>query len=97
LNSAADNTITAPDHVYPAGSPVGAIGNAGLVLTMPGSLYATKHNESVNFQNVRSASDFVSNNRTMGGGQFDAALQKIAPPGWDMDQLGTDLWSGDVG
>jgi len=97
LNSASDATITAADHVYPAGSPVGAIGNPGLVLTMPGSLYATKHNESVNFQDVRSASDFASSNRTMGGGQFDAALQQIAPPGWNMDQLGTDLWSGDVG
>lgn len=97
LNSAADATITAPDHVYPAGSPVGAKGDANLVLTMPGSLYATKHNESVNFQDVRSAADFVSNNRTMGGGQFDDALKQIAPAGWDMDQLGTDLWSGDVG
>jgi len=97
LNSAADATIKAPDHVYQAGSPVGAIGNANLTLTLPGSLYATKHNESVNFQDVRSSAEFVSANRTMGGGQFDDALEKIAPTGWDIDQLGTDLWSGDVG
>ena len=31
LNSAADTTIIAPDHIYPAGSPVGAIGNPNLM------------------------------------------------------------------
>jgi hypothetical protein len=99
LNSAADNTVLAPDTIYPAGSPVGAIGTPGLMLRMPGSLYATKHNESINFQAVRSAPDFVANNRTLGGGQFDAAM-KVAPgtpAGWNLDQFSSDLASGDIG
>ncbi|MGH9422772.1 MAG: phosphoesterase, partial [Thermoanaerobaculia bacterium] len=44
LDSAADDAILAPDRVYPAGSPVGAIGIPGLMLRMPARLYATKHN-----------------------------------------------------
>ncbi|HEX4566592.1 MAG TPA: alkaline phosphatase family protein, partial [Vicinamibacterales bacterium] len=38
-------------------------------------------------------------NRTMGGGQWDAAMKAAAgtPAGWDIDQLGTDLANGDVG
>ncbi len=99
LDSVADDTVLAPDRVYPAGSPVGAIGTPGLMLRMPARLYATKHNASVNFQAVRSSSEFVRSNRTMGGGQWDAAMKAspATPPGWDFDQLGTDLASGDVG
>jgi hypothetical protein len=99
LDSAADDTILAADHVYPADSPVGAIGMPGLMLRMPARLYATKHNASVAFQDVRSSSEFVRNNRTMGGGQWDAALKaaRSTPPGWDVDHLGTDLATGDVG
>ena len=99
LDSAADDAILAPDHVYPDDSPVGAIGTPGLMLRLPASLYATKHNASVTFQAVRSSPDFVRNNRTMGGGQWDAAMKAApgAPAGWDVDQLGTDLASGDVG
>ncbi len=99
LNSAGDNTILADDHVYPAASPIGAIGTPGLQLRMPSSLYATKHNESVNFQAVRSAPDFVANNRTLGGGQWDEALRNApsTPPGWNFDQFGADLASGDIG
>jgi hypothetical protein len=99
LNSAADATILAHDHVYGAASPVGAIGNPNLMLTFPSGAYATKHNNTMAFQNVRSDPDFVANNRTMGGGQWDAAFMASpsTPAGWDTDQLGTDLASGDVG
>ena len=99
LDSVADDTILAPDRVYPADSPVGAIGTPGLMLRMPARLYATKHNASVAFQAVRSSPEFVRNNRTMGGGQWDAAMKAApgTPAGWDVDQLGTDLASGDVG
>ncbi len=81
LNGASDTTIVAPDHVYPANSPVGAIGNAGAVLRCRRP-YATKHNGSVIFQDVRSAPDFVGSNRTMGGGQWDDALlgARARPP-----------------
>jgi hypothetical protein len=99
LDSAADDTILAPDHVYSAGSPVGATGVPGLMLRMPARLYATKHNASVAFQAVRSSPEFARNNRTMGGGQWDAAMKAApgTPTGWDVDQLGTDLASGEVG
>jgi len=99
LDSAADDAILAPDHVYPAGSPVGATGVPGLMLRMPARLYATKHNASVAFQAVRSSPEFARNNRTMGGGQWDAAMKAApgTPAGWDVDQLGTDLANGDVG
>ena len=92
----ADPTVVAPDHVYPAGSPVGAIGNPNLMLPFAASLYKPKHNESVNFQNVRNDPDFLANNRTMGGGQWDDAI-KAAYPGWNTDQFGDDLWNGNVG
>src|SRR6185369_5061892 len=86
----------ASDHVYQVNDPVGAIGNAALRLPFPAALYRPKHNESVNLQNVRSAPEFFSSNRTMGGGQWDDPL-KIAYPGWNVDQFGDDLLSGDVG
>jgi hypothetical protein len=98
LNSAADPTLVAPDHVYPASSPVGAIGNPNLMLVFPSGGYATKHNPPMAFQNVRSAPEFFDNNRTMGGGQWDDAIRKspATPAGWDVDQLGTDLAKDDV-
>ncbi|MES2347171.1 MAG: alkaline phosphatase family protein [Pseudomonadota bacterium] len=95
----ADNTIVAPDYIYTAADPVGAIGTPGLQVRLAGSLYAAKHNGSVFFQNVRSSPDFLQNNRTLGGGQWDAALaaSPSAPVGWNPDQFGDDLQSGDVG
>jgi hypothetical protein len=99
LDSVADDTVLAPDRVYPADSPVGAIGTPGLMLRMPARLYATKHNASVAFQAVRSSPEFAGSNRSMGGGQWDAAMKAApgTPAGWDVDRLGTDLASGDVG
>src|SRR5262249_51169121 len=47
-------------------------------------------------QNVRSAPEFVSSNRTLGGGQWDSAIQALYP-NWNVDQFGSDLASGDVG
>ncbi len=98
LNAAADATLLAPDHVYPASSPVGAIGNPDLILRFPSGAYATKHNPPIAFQNARSAPEFFSSNRTMGGGQWDDAIRGSAatPAGWNVDQLATDLANEDV-
>ncbi|SHN42964.1 Phosphoesterase family protein [Duganella sacchari] len=93
----ADSTIVAPDYLYTADEPVGAIGTPGLQVRLASALYAAKHNGSVFFQNVRSSPEFLANNRTMGGGQWDEALKAIAPAGWNADQFGDDLASGDVG
>jgi hypothetical protein len=53
------------------------------------------------YQNVRSAPEFKFSNRTLGGGQWDAFLASSTayaiPPGYDSDQFGTDLASGNVG
>jgi len=103
-DSIADASVTAFDHVYAAGT-VGnnatPIGNASLVLPLPAGLYKTKHHPGMAYQNVRSAPDFKANNRTLGGGQWDGAMlagSKYAiPAGYNIDQLGTDLESGDIG
>jgi hypothetical protein len=99
LSSTADTSIVAPDHVYTADSPLGAVGNPNLMLTMPGSLYATKHNSSVSFQAVRSSAEFRAYNRTLGGGQWDEALKSSpkTPADWNVDQFSADLINGDVG
>lgn len=99
LNGVADPTLIATDHVYPADSPVAAIGNPKLRLPFPASLYMTKHNGTVNFQDLRSSPDFSKNNRTLGGGQWDEAIRQSpnTPAGWSVDQFGSDLASGDVG
>jgi hypothetical protein len=103
-DSVADAAVIAADHVYAPGT-VGAntapIGNPNLLLPMPAGLYKTKHHPGMAFQNVRSAPEFRSSNRTLGGGQWDAALLSSAaylvPSGYDIDQFGTDLQSGDIG
>ena len=99
LNSVGNTAIVAPDNLYTADEPVGAIGTPGLQVRYAGSLYAAKHNSSVFFQNVRSAPEFLTSNRTLGGGQWDEALAAVAnkPAGWEVDQFGKDLISGDVG
>ena len=63
----ADATIVAPDYLYTASEPVGAIGTPGLQVRLASALYAAKHNGSVFFQNVRSSPEFLQNNRTLGG------------------------------
>ncbi len=103
-DSVADPAITAPDNVYAPGTMAGnttTIGDPSGVLTFPASLYKTKHNPAMAYQNVRSAVEFVANNRTLGGGQFDAnwmnATKYAIPPGYDRDQFGTDLFNGNIG
>jgi hypothetical protein len=98
-DSKANTAIVAPDNLYTTDDPVGAIGNKDLMVRYAGALYAAKHNGSVFFQNVRSSPEFLTSNRTLGGGQWDAALAAVAdkPAGWEMDQFGKDLISGDVG
>lgn len=98
-DSVANTAIVAPDNLYTADDPTGAIGTPGLMVRYAGALYAAKHNGSVFFQNVRSAPEFLTSNRTLGGGQWDDALAALPdkPAGWDVDQFGKDLISGDVG
>lgn len=103
-DSVADAAVVAKDNIYPPGSLAGnttAIGNSALNLPMPAGLYKTKHHPGMAYQNVRSAPEFRSSNRTMGGGQWDAALMNSSnytiPEGYDIDQFGTDLQSGDIG
>ncbi|HEY4370153.1 MAG TPA: alkaline phosphatase family protein [Steroidobacteraceae bacterium] len=98
-SNVSDSSIVAPDNIYTADTPVGAIGNPNLQVSMASSLYATKHNSSLNFQAVRSSAEFKTSNRTLGGGQWDAALKASpkTPADWNVDQFSDDLLSGDVG
>ncbi|HEY6475161.1 MAG TPA: PKD domain-containing protein [Polyangia bacterium] len=104
IDSVQDNAVVAPDEVYPPGTLSGnttQIGNPNLLLPMPAGLYKTKHHPGMAYQNVRSAPEFRYSNRTLGGGQWDSALVNSSayaiPAGYDIDQLGTDLASGNVG
>jgi Phosphoesterase family len=85
-NSTPDKTILAPDH-----------NNPSLLVFYPGA-YAPRHNPTLDFDDVRNDPSFTSNQRTMGGGQWDQAFlaSSKTPAGYNIDQLGTDLASGDV-
>jgi hypothetical protein len=103
-DSVADAAVTAADNVYPPGTAGGNAttqGDPNLVLPLPAQLYRTKHHPGMAYQNVRSAAEFNSSNRTLGGGQWDAALMNSTdyaiPSGYNLDQFGTDLQSGDIG
>jgi hypothetical protein len=103
-DSVTDSAVTAPDNVYPVGTLAGntaVIGDPNGLVTVPNGLYKTKHNPAMAFQNARSAVEFKSSNRTMGGSQWDAAWSKSTvyaiPANFDKDQFGTDLATGDVG
>ncbi|HVV48814.1 MAG TPA: phosphoesterase [Polyangia bacterium] len=104
IDSVQDNAVVAADHVYQPGTlnnNAAAIGNASLQLPMPAGLYKTKHHPGMAYQNVRSAPEFKYSNRTLGGGQWDGVLMNSTayaiPAGYDIDQFGTDLASGNVG
>jgi len=67
-----------------------------------GGLYKVKHGPSIAFQGARSLPDFVANNRTIFGSQYQEAdwLKSSiypVPKGWIYDQFGKDLTTGDVG
>ena len=103
-DSVTDSGVLAHDDLYPAGTlnhNTTQIGNPNLVLPMPAGLYKTKHHPGMAYQAVRSAAEFKASNRTMGGGQWDQALMNstayTVPAGYNVDQLGTDLQSGDIG
>jgi hypothetical protein len=103
-DSVADPAVKAQDHVYAPGTLAGnttAVGDANLILPMPAGLYKTKHHPGMAYQSVRSEPDFKYSNRTLGGGQWDNALMNSSayaiPAGYDTDQLGTDLETGNVG
>ncbi len=103
-DSVADSAVVAPDHVYAPGTINGnttAIGDPNGLLPLPAGTYKTKHNPAMAYQNVRSAVEFKSSNRTLGGGQWDPYLLNskayTIPQGYDYDQFGTDLQSGNIG
>jgi hypothetical protein len=103
-DSVADPAVIAQDHVYQPGTVGGntaVIGDPKLVLPLPAALYKTKHHPGMAYQNVRSAPEFKFSNRTMGGSQWEDALKNSTkyaiPAGYDFDQFGSDLVSGDVG
>lgn len=104
IDSVADSAVFAYDNLYAPGTLNGnasTIGTPNLQLPLPASLYKTKHHPGMAYQNVRSAVEFLSSNRTLGGGQWDSVLlnsTKYSPPaGYNVDQLGTDLQTGDIG
>ena len=104
IDSVGDAAVTAADNVYAAGtsgSNATAIGNASLTLPLPAQLYRTKHHPGMAYQNVRSLPAFKYSNRTVGGGQWDANLKNSTayaiPTGYNYDQLGSDLTSGNIG
>jgi hypothetical protein len=99
-----DAAVIAKDHVYAPGTLAGntaAVGDANLNIPMPAALYRTKHHPGMAYQNVRSAVEFKTSNRTLGGGQWDDVLLNATayaiPPGYNKDQFGTDLTTGDIG
>lgn len=103
-DSVADNAVTGLDHLYPdgiGGNP-GSYGNNTAVIPMPSNLYRTKHSPPMAFQTARLEPDFFFSQRTLGGGQFDDTMvanstKYTVPANYDVDQLATDLKSGDVG
>lgn len=103
-DSVADAAVLAADDIYPPGTLNGntaTVGNPNLILPFPAGAYKTKHHPGMAYQNVRSAPEFKTSNRTLGGGQWDAALRNSSayaiPANYDFDQFGTDLQSGDIG
>jgi hypothetical protein len=104
IDSVGDAAVVVADHVYAPGTVAGngaQIGTTGLMLPLPASLYKTKHHPGMAYQNVRSAPEWAFSNRTLGGGQWDAEMLKSTayaiPPGYNVDQFGTDLANGAVG
>jgi hypothetical protein len=104
-DSVGDAAVTGLDNVYQPGTIGGntaPLGTPGLVLPMPSQLYKTKHHPGMAYQDARSLPEFKFSNRTLGGGQWDAAMLKAStkyaiPANYDVDQFGSDLASGNVG
>ena len=103
-DSVADAAVIAHDNVYAPhtlNNNAAQIGNPALQLPLPAGLYKTKHHPGVAYQNVRSAVEFKSSNRTLGGGQWDSVMLSSTdyaiPANYDIDQFGTDLQTGDIG
>jgi hypothetical protein len=86
VNSKGDATILAPDNNNPA------------IMLKYAGVYAQRHNPTLGFDDVRNDPSFKPSQRTLGGGQWDAAFAASpkTPAGFNFDQFGTDLNSGDV-
>jgi hypothetical protein len=103
-DSVADTAVVGNDNVYAPGTLNGnttTVGDPNGQIPLPAGTYKTKHNPAMAYQNVRSAVEFKSSNRTLGGGQWDNALLNgsayAIPAGYNKDQFGTDLQTGDIG
>jgi hypothetical protein len=103
-DSVADAAVVGPDNVYAPGTLNGnttTVGDPNGLITLPAGTYKTKHNPAMAYQNVRSAVEFKASNRTLGGGQWDNGLLNgtayAIPAGYNKDQFGTDLQTGDIG
>lgn len=82
------------------GSTPNLVGTANYAVA--GGLYKVKHGPSIAYQDARNLPDFVANNRTIFGTQYQEAdwLKSTAypvPSGWIYDQFSKDLATGDVG
>ncbi|NKF22852.1 alkaline phosphatase family protein [Solimonas marina] len=69
---------------------------------VPGGLYKTKHHPGMGYQLARNLPEFYADNRTVIGTQYTPedwakSTAYTIPQGYDYDQLGTDLATGDVG
>ncbi|SEJ41148.1 alkaline phosphatase family protein [Paraburkholderia diazotrophica] len=93
-DSIADTAVT--------GTFTGAGGPGTANYAVPGGLYKTKHHPGMAYQSTRNLPEFFADNRTVAGTQWDATAWSKStaypiPAGYDYDQLGTDLATGDVG
>jgi hypothetical protein len=93
-DSVADPAVT--------GTYTGAGGPGTTSYAVPAGLYKTKHHPGMAYQSTRNLPEFFADNRTVGGTQWTASAWTNSkaytiPAGYDYDQFGTDLTTGDVG
>ena len=82
------------------GSTPNLVGTANYAVV--GGLYKVKHGPSIAYQAARNLPEFVADNRTIFGTQYQEADWRktsayAVPSGWVYDQFSKDLAGGDVG
>ncbi len=82
------------------GSTPNLVGTANYAVV--GGLYKVKHGPSIAYQAARNLPEFVADNRTIFGTQYQEADWRkttayTVPSGWVYDQFSKDLAGGDVG